>query len=100
MGTGPEGRIIKADVEEAKLRPPATIAAPAAAAAYPTWMFPDYTDMPVKMIQKVTAQRLIESKQSVPHYYLTVDVQMDKLMSVRKQLNGVLDDQKLAKLSV
>lgn len=57
-GTGPSGRIIKADVEYAKLNPPATVAAPAAAAAYPTWMFPDYTDMPVKMIQKVTAQRL------------------------------------------
>jgi pyruvate/2-oxoglutarate dehydrogenase complex dihydrolipoamide acyltransferase (E2) component len=44
--------------------------------------FPDYTDMPVKMVQKITAARLTESKQTIPHYYLTVDVQMDQLMKV------------------
>jgi pyruvate dehydrogenase E2 component (dihydrolipoamide acetyltransferase) len=39
------------------------------------------------MVQKITAQRLTESKQNVPHYYLTVDVQMDKLMATRAALN-------------
>lgn len=38
--------------------------------------------MPVKMVQKITAARLTESKQTIPHYYLTVDVQMDQLMKV------------------
>lgn len=99
-GTGPEGRIIKADVEQAKLNPPVVAAAAPAAAEWPTWLFPDYTDMPVKQIQKITAQRLTESKQNIPHYYLSVDVEMDKLMSVRTQLNGVLESDKGGKLSV
>ena len=53
-----------------------------AVAACGNQAFPDYTDMPVKMVQKITAARLTESKQTIPHYYLTVDVQMDQLMKV------------------
>jgi pyruvate dehydrogenase E2 component (dihydrolipoamide acetyltransferase) len=42
--------------------------------------------MPVKMVQKITAARLTESKQTIPHYYLTVDVKMDNLMKVSSGL--------------
>jgi len=97
-GTGPMGRIIKADVEEHK---EAAAAETVATSEFPSWMFPDYTDMPVKMIQKITAQRLTQSKQEIPHYYLSVDVQMDKLMAIRAQLNGGLAASKSeTKLSV
>lgn len=89
VGTGFQGRIVAADVEQAKLNPPAAAGAAAGASAsgLPEWAFPDFTDMPVKMVQKITANRLLESKQTVPHYYLTVDVQMDKLMATRAALN-------------
>lgn len=88
LGSGFEGRVVAVDVEHAKLNPPVTAGTDAAAAGgYPEWAFPNYTDVPVKMVQKITAQRLTESKQTVPHYYLTVDVQMDKLMATRAALN-------------
>jgi pyruvate dehydrogenase E2 component (dihydrolipoamide acetyltransferase) len=47
--------------------------------------------MPVKMVQKITAARLTESKQTIPHYYLTVDVKMDNLMKTRAMLNKGLE---------
>ena len=50
-------------------------------------------------MRRITAQRLLESKTSVPHYYLTVDVRMDKLLALRAQLNKALEKDG-AKLSV
>merc|ERR1719374_106262 len=47
-------------------------------------------DVPVSQIRRVIARRLLESKQTIPHYYLTVDVSLDKLTAVRKQLNDQL----------
>lgn len=50
-------------------------------------------------MRRITAQRLLESKTSVPHYYVTVDVRMDKLLALRAQLNKALEKDG-AKLSV
>lgn len=89
-GTGEKARVTKADVLAAQARGHTGAAATQAAAATGvdgSMFFPDFTDMPVKMVQKITAQRLTESKQQIPHYYLSVDVQMDKLMKVRAALN-------------
>ncbi len=59
----------------------------------------DYTDIPNSQIRRITAKRLLESKQTVPHYYLTIDCRVDKLVSLRQQLNaGLAKDGK--KLSV
>ncbi|CAF1934860.1 hypothetical protein Bca4012_074322 [Brassica carinata] len=87
-GTGPEGRIVKADVEEflasrgqettAKPSKPTDSKVPAL----------DYVDIPHTQIRKVTASRLAFSKQTIPHYYLTVDTCVDKLMGLRSQLNS------------
>ncbi|KAG0259578.1 pyruvate dehydrogenase complex dihydrolipoamide acetyltransferase component (E2), partial [Linnemannia exigua] len=99
-GSGPNGRILKADVESytpaAKAAPatkaaaaPATPAAAAAAA---------YTDIPVTNMRKIIAQRLTESKQNVPHYYVTVELEMDKVMKLREVLNKSSEDK--YKLSV
>ncbi|KAL6003597.1 hypothetical protein ACLOJK_023830 [Asimina triloba] len=49
----------------------------------------DYTDIPLSQIRKVTASRLLLSKQSIPHYYLTVDTCVDKLMVLRSELNSL-----------
>ena len=58
----------------------------------------DYTDVPNSQIRRVTAKRLLESKQSIPHYYLTIDCRVDKLVALRHQLNASLakDGKKLS----
>ncbi|MBY4636701.1 pyruvate dehydrogenase complex dihydrolipoamide acetyltransferase [Sphingopyxis sp. XHP0097] len=108
-GSGPGGRIVKADLEGA----PAGVAAPAPAAAAapasaptptPTPTQPFTTDIPhsaekLSNMRKTIARRLTESKQQVPHIYLTVDVQLDKLLKLRGELNGALEPQGV-KLSV
>ena len=98
-GTGPNGRIVKADIENAK--PGAAVAAavatrPAAPAltAAPV-SAPVSTDIPHETIKlsgmrKTIARRLTESKQQVPHIYLTLDVRLDALLKLRGELNAAL----------
>jgi len=92
-GTGPKGRIIKADVldfvanaESAAAEVTQAAPAPPAAAASP-----NYTDLPLNQMRKVVANKLTHSKTTVPHYYVTVDVNMDKLIALRKELNAAQD---------
>lgn len=84
-GTGPDGRILKADVEDYLA---STAKGPKVkdATAAPTF---GYTDMPISQIRKVTASRLLLSKQTIPHYYLTVDTCVDNLMKLRSELNSL-----------
>ncbi|MCB9957286.1 MAG: pyruvate dehydrogenase complex dihydrolipoamide acetyltransferase [Rhodospirillaceae bacterium] len=109
-GSGPGGRIVKADIERAlaegtgKAKPAAAEAAAPAkgAAAAPAARAPaagpdakavaegagiPFTEVANSSIRKVIARRLTESKQTVPHFYLTVDCALDRLLDVRKQLN-------------
>jgi pyruvate dehydrogenase E2 component (dihydrolipoamide acetyltransferase) len=90
-GSGPRGRIVKADVENAKPGAAAPVAAPASG-AYPedakvnVFGMP-YVEIPNNNIKKVTARRLTESKQEVPHFYLSVECVLDNLLAARKELN-------------
>ena len=93
-GTGPNGRIVKVDVEAAiaaaAAAPAAAVAAsaPAAAPAAPPAHAPvAYRDAPASTMRKVIAQRLQEAKREVPHFYLTVDCAVDALLETRAQLN-------------
>ena len=94
-GTGPNGRIVKVDVEAAiaaaAAAPAAAVAEPAPAAApAPTPAAPAavaYQDAPASTMRKVIAQRLQEAKREVPHFYLTVDCEVDALLETRAQLN-------------
>ncbi|KAJ7304943.1 hypothetical protein JRQ81_010636 [Phrynocephalus forsythii] len=95
-GTGPDGRITKKDIESfvpskvapARAAEPAPGAAPAAAiAATPAPPTGVFTDIPISNIRKVIAQRLMQSKQTIPHYYLSVDVDMGRILVLRKELN-------------
>ncbi|XP_068936474.1 dihydrolipoyllysine-residue acetyltransferase component of pyruvate dehydrogenase complex, mitochondrial [Petaurus breviceps papuanus] len=94
-GTGPEGRITKKDIDsfvpsKAAPAPPPTAAMPTPApgvAAVPTGVF---TDIPISNIRRVIAQRLMQSKQTIPHYYLSIDVNMGEVLEVRKELNLAL----------
>lgn len=50
----------------------------------------DYTDIPNSQVRRITAQRLLSSKTTIPHYYLTVDLNADRLLKLRAQLNESL----------
>ena len=95
-GTGPGGRVVLSDVELAIENGVQPIAASAAAGAGGdadgfARFFPPFEDVSVSQIKKVTAARLTESKRTVPHFYLTVDVRMDELMALRGTLNAGLE---------
>lgn len=88
-GSGPNGRIIAADV--LSFKPTAesqkVSAGSKATSSSASTESIDFTDTSISNIRRVTAQRLTQSKQTVPHFYLTVDVQVDELMKVRETLN-------------
>lgn len=85
QGSGPGGRVTAADVDQA-------VAAGGAAAASSGETHSDFTEEGVKQVQKVTARRLLESKTTVPHYYLTYECEVDKLLSLRRRLNDHLTE--------
>lgn len=93
-GSGPDGRILREDVEKYKA-PAGVAAAPAAPEAAST----DYIDTPVSNMRRTIGTRLTQSKQEIPHYYLTVGIDMSKVMKLREVFNKTLAD-KGAKLSV
>lgn len=96
-GTGPHGRIIKADVLEAKTSTPAKKTVSASVGRDAT----EYTKIPNNQMRKVIAKRLTESKQNVPHFYLTVECELDKLLALRSEMNHATDkDHPAYKLSV
>lgn len=105
-GSGPHGRIVKADVEAAK---PSAAAAPATADPAPAKAAPamatgatadtvkkmfadrEYTEVTLDGMRKTIAARLTEAKQTIPHFYLRRDVQLDALMKFRATLNKQLE---------
>jgi len=99
-GTGPNNRITKADVEKAvkrgiNLGGAGAAIVPPPARPLPQGPLPYHEDeferIENSMMRKAIARRLIESKQTVPHFYLTIDVAMDRLMDLRAQLNEAAD---------
>jgi pyruvate dehydrogenase E2 component (dihydrolipoamide acetyltransferase) len=86
QGTGPRGRIVKNDVLSAKATGGAEKKAPSPAVA--TFGLPPARQEKATTMRKVIAERLSESKQTVPHFYLTVDVVLDAAMALRAQLNA------------
>ena len=96
-GSGPKGRIVKADIEAALAGGGATATAPAPAlAAVPLAAIGPYQDIQTSKMRKVIAQRLQEAKQTVPHFYLTIDCEIGALLNARKELNERSDDYKLS----
>ena len=104
-GSGPHGRVVKADVEaaasgKAPLGAPAAkpgTAAPSAAASVPQGMSDlqvmklfeegEYDVVPHDNIRKIVARRLLEAKTTIPHFYLTIDTEIDALLALRQQIN-------------
>ena len=104
-GSGPEGRIVKSDVESfvpTKAAPASQPTAPSPApapTAQPATPAPapgpaptpagEYEDFPVSQMRKTIARRLSESLFTAPHFYLTMEINMDKAMDLRGMVNGV-----------
>ena len=96
-GSGPNGRIIKRDIEQA-------LAGGVTAAAAPKQFVPStqvgasaYRDEPTSRMRQVIAGRLVESIGPVPTFYLTVEIEMDTTLAVRKQINASLpEDDKIS----
>jgi len=84
-GSGPRGRIVKRDIEQAEAG--SGIAARPAAAASES---DAYTEIPLDNIRKIIAQRLTEAKQIIPHFYLSIDTTIDKLLALRTEINDSL----------
>jgi pyruvate dehydrogenase E2 component (dihydrolipoamide acetyltransferase) len=106
-GTGPHGRIIKADVEDALKGGAASkkVATPAFAVTSAGRVAEEYTSIPNSGMRKTIAKRLTESKQQVPHFYLSLDCELDTLLEARKQMNDAAEkaagkDKPAYKLSV
>jgi pyruvate dehydrogenase E2 component (dihydrolipoamide acetyltransferase) len=90
-GTGPGGRIVARDVEALPTAPaaPPFAATPRVPASTPAGLAAPLA-RPLSMMRKAIARRLTESKQTVPHFYLTIDVDADALWALREQLNADL----------
>jgi len=107
-GTGPDGRIIAADVKEftpsiiapqTKLPTAATVTTPIA----PPIPGAGYTDYSISATARQVAARLAASKSNVPHYYLTVDLELDALLALRRRLNLAVkagDDDEIAGITL
>jgi pyruvate dehydrogenase E2 component (dihydrolipoamide acetyltransferase) len=87
-GSGPNGRIVKRDVEGAVSGGVPAVAPIAAAAPAVVEGGGGYTEIPNSTMRKVIASRLLESKHTVPHFYLSVDCQLDQLLAMRAKLNA------------
>jgi pyruvate dehydrogenase E2 component (dihydrolipoamide acetyltransferase) len=120
-GSGPSGRIVKADVESAQAKGPAPrtaekpaarqTAAESAAPASVQGIAPladarlffkpeDYEEIPHDAMRKSIAKRLLSAKTLIPHYYLTVDCRLDALLAARARLNAMATKENNYKLSV
>ncbi len=114
-GSGPHGRIVKADVAAAVAAPPAVAAPspaalPSAVAAPPAVAAPlapvapvaplappgEFIEIPLSSMRKTIARRLVEAKQTIPHFYLTIEVKLDAVLTLRGQLNARSDAYKLS----
>ncbi|MDQ7041509.1 MAG: pyruvate dehydrogenase complex dihydrolipoamide acetyltransferase [Rhodothermus sp.] len=105
QGTGPEGRIVRRDIEAAlaRQRPPVEVPAPtpeappaptpAAAVELP------YEVVPITPMRRTIARRLAQSKFTAPHFYLTVDVDVEKAVAFRQQLNELAEAQGRPRIS-
>ncbi len=96
-GSGPHGRIVKADIEAALARPAAS-AAPAPSTSAPSTpartpspaaaITAPHRKLPLSSMRKVIARRLSESKREIPHFYVSMDIELDAMLKLREELNA------------
>jgi pyruvate dehydrogenase E2 component (dihydrolipoamide acetyltransferase) len=91
-GSGPDGRIRRADVETFLQSGPKAAPAPATAAATPVASGPDTTEVATTRLRQAIARRMVESKTTVPHFYVTSEIDMAPAVTLRQQINALLPE--------
>lgn len=86
QGTGPGGRIVKKDVEAALSSKPSAVSSQLPITSYENQI------VPTTKLRQAIGRRLVESKTTIPHFYVTHEYKMDALMDMRKQINAYLPD--------
>ena len=104
-GSGPHGRIVAADVEKAVPTAPVTAMARGATAAQVKALYQGiaYEEVPLDSMRRTIATRLVEAKQTIPHFYLTADIEIGRLIAMREEANAAApekDGQPAFKLSL
>ena len=105
-GSGPEGRIVRRDVEariEEREQAPEPAASPQPSAEEPSYEMPaeedGYETEDISQMRETIARRLAQSKYSSPHFYLTVDIDVERAVALREELNQLAEEQGRAKIS-
>ncbi len=92
-GSGPGGRVVRKDVEAVlSSGQPSAVSRPSASAIQPVIVSYDDKVIPVTKLRQAIGRRLVESKATIPHFYVAHEYKMDALMDVRKQANAFLPD--------
>ena len=103
-GSGPHGRIVASDVERAAPAAPALATGANAAQVMALYTDTPYEEVPLDSMRRTIAKRLIEAKQTIPHFYLTADMDAGRLLAMREEANAAApkdkDDQPAFKLSL
>jgi pyruvate dehydrogenase E2 component (dihydrolipoamide acetyltransferase) len=93
QGTGPGGRVVRKDVEAVlSSGQPSAVSRPSASAIQPVIVSYDDKVIPTTKLRQAIGRRLVESKATIPHFYVAHEYKMDALMAVRKQANAFLPD--------
>jgi pyruvate dehydrogenase E2 component (dihydrolipoamide acetyltransferase) len=89
-GSGPHGRIVAADVEKAVPPDAGRVLAPGPSAAQVKALYQGvaYEEVPLDSMRRTIATRLVEAKQTIPHFYLTADLDIDRLIAMREEANA------------
>jgi pyruvate dehydrogenase E2 component (dihydrolipoamide acetyltransferase) len=105
-GSGPDGRIVKSDIDAAQAAgtaaaasapaPTAPIATTPAPSTPPPTAAAEDQDVKLSTMRRVIAERMIESKTQVPHFYLTMDCEIDELLKIRSRLNKQAEPDKIS----
>jgi pyruvate dehydrogenase E2 component (dihydrolipoamide acetyltransferase) len=93
-GSGPHGRIVARDVEQAAPAAPAAALATGATPAQVKALYEGvaYEEVPLDAMRKTIATRLVEAKQTIPHFYLTADIDVGRLIAMREEANAAAPD--------
>src|SRR5690606_12974617 len=94
-GSGPHGRIVARDVEQAAPSVGGAMVSSGPSAAQVAALYADvpHEEVPVEGMRAIIARRLVESKQQVPHFYLTTDLDIARLTAVRQEVNAALGEE-------
>ncbi len=93
-GTGPGGRITKKDIEAFLRAAPARVPSIAAVPSVPVAVAPEDQTIPLTRLRQIIARRMTEAKQTIPHFYVTTEIDMGAALDLRQQINALLPEER------